>query len=67
VTQGLITSSGAGRATRYQFVASPVDDAAPAPSPLGFLRGLDSYLKRELLAQIRDLVVSAFEIQNRRV
>ena len=55
VAQGLIKSSGVGRATRYQFVALPDEDAAPAPSPLGFSRGLDSDLKRELLAQIRDL------------
>ena len=55
VDQGLITRSGVGRATRYQFVAATADDTAPAPSPLGFLRGLDSDLKRELLAQIRDL------------
>ena len=55
VGQGLIVRSGVGRATRYQFVATAVDDSLPAPSPLGFLRGLDSDLKRELLAQIRDL------------
>ncbi len=55
VAQGLITRSGVGRATRYQSVAASGDDTVPAPSPLGFLRGLDSDLKRELLAQIRDL------------
>jgi len=55
VDQDLITRSGVGRATRYQFVAARGDDTAPAPSPLGFLRSLDSDLKRELLAQIRDL------------
>jgi prophage maintenance system killer protein len=53
VDQGLITRTGVGRATRYLFVATAGDDTAPAP--LGFLRVLDSDLKRELLAQIRDL------------
>ncbi len=53
VDQGLITRTGVGRATRYRFVATAGDDTAPAP--LGFLRVLDSDLKRELLAQIRDL------------
>ena len=55
VDQGLITRLGVGRATRYQFAATESDDAAPANHPLGFLRGLDSDLKRELLAQVRDL------------
>ena len=53
VEQGLVARKGVGRATRYQIVATAgVDDA---PSPLGFLRGLDDDLKRELLGQIRDL------------
>ena len=55
VAEGLVTRSGVGRATRYRFVAPAGDDIVPAHSPLGFLRGLDSDLKRELLAQIRDL------------
>jgi len=55
LAQGLITRSGIGRATRYQSVAAEGDDTVSAPSPLRFLRGLDSDLKRELLAQIRDL------------
>ena len=55
VALGLIASSGVGRATRYQFVEAAGDDVAAVPSPLGFLRGLDSDLKRELVAQIRDL------------
>ena len=55
VEQGVIARSGIGRATRYQLIATAGDDAVPAPSPLGFLRGLDSDLKTELLAQIRDL------------
>ena len=53
VGEGLITRSGVGRATRYQVVAAATDDMAPVP--LVFLRGLDSDLKRELLAQVRDL------------
>ena len=55
VDQGLITRSGVGRATRYQFVAIAEDDTEPALSLLRFLRGLDSDLKNDLLAQIRDL------------
>jgi len=55
VAEGLITRSGVGRATRYQSVTAAGDDTDPATSPMGFLRGLDSDLKRELLAQIRDL------------
>ena len=55
VARGLITRSGVGRATRYRSVATAGDDAVPAPSPMGFLQGLDSDLKRELLALIRDL------------
>ena len=55
VANDLVARSGIGRATRYQFVAAADDATVPAPSPLGFLRDLDSDLKRELLAQIRDL------------
>lgn len=53
VEQGLVARKGVGRATRYQIVATAGAD--DAPSPLGFLRGLDDDLKRELLGQIRDL------------
>jgi len=53
VDQGLITRLGVGRATRYLLVAAAGDDTFPAP--LGFLRELDNDLRRELLAQIRDL------------
>lgn len=53
VEQGLVARTGVGRATRYQAVATPGADDTPAP--LGFLRSLDDDLKRELLAQIRDL------------
>ena len=55
VERGLITRSGVGRATRYHTVPTARDGTVPAPSPMGFLRGLDSDLKGELLAQIRDL------------
>ncbi len=55
VDKGLITRLGVGRATRYHYVAKAGNNTVPAPSPMGFLRGLDSDLKRELLAQIRDL------------
>ena len=44
-----------GRATRYRHLEALVDANVPSSSPLEFLRGLDSDLKRELLAQIRDL------------
>jgi hypothetical protein len=55
VEQDLITRSGVGRATRYQVVATAGDKTVPSSSPLVFLRGLDGDLRRELLAQIRDL------------
>ncbi len=55
VAEGLITRSGVGRATRYQSVSAAGDDTDLATSAMVFLRGLDSDLKRELLAQIRDL------------
>lgn len=55
VAQGLVTRSGVGRATRYHATAPQSGTAATATSPLGFLRDLDSDLRRELLAQIRDL------------
>ncbi len=54
VDQGLITRSGVGRATRYHSVKAAGDDTIIVSSPLGFLRGLDNDLKRELLAQVRD-------------
>jgi len=55
VDQGLIARSGVGRATTYQFVTIADEDAAPAASALKFFTDLDGDLKRELLAQIRDL------------
>ncbi len=52
--QGLIVREGAARATRYQIAATADDGTDPALSRFRFLRDLDSDLKRELLAQIRD-------------
>lgn len=50
VEEGALVRSGKGRATRYEFVARNDDVAEP-----GFLHGLDDDLRRELLAQVRDL------------
>lgn len=55
VEQGVITRSGIGRATRYHSTAPESRAAVTVTSPLGFLRDLDSDLRGELLAQIRDL------------
>jgi Fic family protein len=55
VEQGVIARSGVGRATRYQSVSAAGEDATLPSSLMAFLRGLDSDLKTELLAQIRDL------------
>ena len=53
VADGLVVRSGVGRATRYRH--NPVAADGTAPAPFAFLRGLDSDVKKELLAQIRDL------------
>jgi len=50
VDEGVLARSGKGRATRYEFIAKDDDVAKP-----GFLYGLDDDLRRELLAQVRDL------------
>jgi len=50
VEEGLLARSGKGRATRYEFIARYDDVTEP-----GFLRGLDDDLRRDLLAQVRDL------------
>lgn len=50
VNEGVLTRSGTGRATRYKFITQ--DDDAVEPE---FLHGLDDDLRRELLAQVRDL------------
>lgn len=55
VDEGLVTRTGVGRAARYQSVVVTGDDIVAVPFRLGFLRGLNSDIKRELLAQIRDL------------
>lgn len=55
VEQGVITRSGVGRATRYHSTAPESGAVFTVTSPLGFLRDLDSDLRGELLAQIRDL------------
>jgi len=50
VNEGVLTRSGTGRATRYKFITQDDDAAEPE-----FLHGLDDDLRRDLLAQIRDL------------
>jgi len=55
VAEGAIEQLGTGRATRYQSLVSTEDAARPGADSLGFLSGLDNDLKRELLAQMRDL------------
>lgn len=50
VDEGIVARSGKGRATRYEFVAQDDDGAR-----FEFLEGLDDDLRRDLLAQIRDL------------
>jgi len=50
VEDGMLARSGRGRTTRYEFIAQHDDDAEP-----GFLRRLDDDLRRDLLAQVRDL------------
>jgi Fic family protein len=50
VNEGVLTRSGTGRATRYKFITQDDDAAEPE-----FLHGLDDDLRRELLAQVRDL------------
>jgi hypothetical protein len=55
VTEGALERTGVGRATRYRYLGKPGVAEPAGPEPLGFLRGLDEDLKRELLAQIRDL------------
>jgi Fic family protein len=50
VDEGVLARSGTGRATRYKFITQDDDAAEPE-----FLQGLDDDLRRELLAQIRDL------------
>jgi len=55
VAEGAIERLGTGRATRYKHLVRADGTARPASASLGFLSGLDSDLKKELLAQIRDL------------
>ena len=50
VEEEVLARSGKGRATRYEFIGQDDDVAEP-----GFLHGLDDDLRRELLAQVRDL------------
>ena len=50
VDEGVLARSGTGRATRYRFITQDADAAEPE-----FLLGLDDDLRRELLAQVRDL------------
>jgi len=55
VAEGALERSGVGRATRYRYLGRQGDVGSSVPEPMGFLRGLDDDLRRELLAQIRDL------------
>ena len=50
VEEGVLARSGKGRATRYEFIGQK--DAVAEPR---FLLGLDDDLRRELLAQVRDI------------
>jgi len=55
VAEGLVSRSGTGRATRYQYAEPP----EPAPFPISvsatFFSDLDDDLRTALLSQIRDL------------
>ena len=55
VGECVVARTGAGRATRYRSVVTAGRDTGAAPFALAFLRGLDSDIKGQLLAQIRDL------------
>jgi len=55
VGEGVVTRTGVGRATRYRSVVATGRDTGAAPFAPVFLQGLDSDIREQLLAQIRDL------------
>jgi Fic family protein len=55
VSDGAVSRTGTGRATRYQYLAQAVAPEVSQPVSFTFLSGLDNDLKNNLLTQIRDL------------
>ena len=55
VSDGTVSRTGTGRATRYQYLVQAVAPEVSQPVSFTFLSGLDNDLKSNLLAQIRDL------------
>ena len=55
VSEGAVSRSGTGRATRYQYLVQAVAPEVSRPVLFTFLSGLDNDLKNNLLTQIRDL------------
>ena len=55
VSDGTVSRTGTGRATRYQCLVQAVAPEVSQPVSFTFLSGLDNDLKNSLLTQIRDL------------